>query len=121
MIYRVAVPAVLALAVLVVGATTAQEAPKTMKEAMALHKGDNSLLNKVVSGKGSEEDQKKLLAAYEWMATQKPAKGDEASWKTKTSALITAAKDLVEKKAGAADALKAASNCKACHSVHKGK
>ena len=55
------------------------------------------------------------------MATQKPAKGDEASWKTKTAALVSAAKDLVEKKAGAADALKKASDCKACHSVHKGK
>ena len=36
MIYRVAVPAVLALAVLVVGATTSQDAPKSMKEVICL-------------------------------------------------------------------------------------
>jgi len=121
MIYRVAVPAVLALAVLVVGATASQDSFKSTKDVMALHKGDNSLLKKVTSGGGTEEDHKKLLAAYEVLATQKPSKGDEASWKAKTSALISAAKDLVEKKAGAADALKKASDCKACHSVHKGK
>jgi hypothetical protein len=121
MITRVAVPAVLAAAVLGLCAAAFQDAPKSMKEAMALHKGDDSLLKKVTSGKGTEDDHKKLLATYEWMATQKPAKGDEASWKAKTSALISAAKDLVEKKAGAADALKKASDCKACHSVHKGK
>ena len=121
MIYRVAVPAVLALAVLVVGATSSQDAPKTTKEVMAMHKGNDSLLNKVTSGKGTEDDHKKLLTAYEFLAAQKPSKGDEASWKAKTAALISAAKDLVEKKAGAADALKKASDCKACHSVHKGK
>ena len=121
MIYRVAVPAVLAIAVLVVGATTSQEAPKSMKDMMAMHKGNDSLLTKVVSGKGTDEDHKKLLVAYEWLAAQKPSKGDDASWKAKTSALITAAKDLVDKKAGAADALKKASDCKGCHSVHKGK
>jgi len=121
MIYRVAVPAVLALAVLVVGAATPQDAPKSMKDMMAMHKGNDSLLNKVTSGKGTDEDHKKLLVAYEWLATQKPSKGDEASWKAKTAALVSAAKDLVDKKAGAADALKKASDCKACHSVHKGK
>jgi len=121
MIYRVAVPAVMALAVLAVGATASQDAPKSTKEVMALHKGDDSLLKKVTAGKGTDEDHKKLLAAYEFLATQKPSKGDEASWKAKTSALISAAKDLVEKKAGAPDTLKKASDCKACHSVHKGK
>ena len=121
MIYRVAVPAVLALAVLVVGATASQDAPKSMKEVMALHKGDDSLLKKVTGGKGTDEDHKKLLAAYEFMEKQKPSKGDEASWKAKTAALVSAAKDLVDKKAGAVDALKKASDCKACHSVHKGK
>ena len=69
MVYRVAVPAVMALAVLAVGATTSQDAPKSMKEVMALHKGDDSLLKKVTSGKGTDEEHKKLLAAYEFLAT----------------------------------------------------
>lgn len=119
MIIRVAVPAALSLAVLL-GATAAQDF-KSTKEVMALHKGKDSLISKINDGKGTEEDHKKILAAYEFLATQKPPKGDEASWKAKTAALVAAAKDLVEKKAGAADEMKKASDCKGCHSVHKGK
>ena len=117
MIYRVVVPAVLALAVLLGAAAQ----PKSIKEVMALHKGNDSMVAKISQGKGTEEEHKKLLENYEFLATQKPPQGDEASWKAKTSALIAAAKDLVEKKPGAAEKVKAASNCKACHSVHKGK
>ncbi len=116
MIIRVAVPAVLSLAVLL-GA--AQDKPKSIKDVMKAHKGDDSLVAKSAAGKGSEEDHKKLLEFYEFLATQKPPMGDEASWKAKTSALIAAAKDLVEKKDGAPAELKKASDCKACHSVHK--
>ena len=119
MTIRALVPAVLSLAVLM-GA--AQDKPKSIKEAMtSTHKGDDSLVKKVQAGKGSDADHKRLLEIYEFLATQKPSKGDEASWKAKTSALVTAAKDLVDKKAGAAETFKKASDCKACHSVHKGK
>jgi hypothetical protein len=119
MIIRALVPSVLSLAVLM-GAS--QDKPKSIKEAMAAtHKGDDSLVKKIQSGKGSDEDHKKILEIYEFLATQKPSKGDEASWKAKTAALVAASKDLVDKKAGAAEAFKKASDCKACHSVHKGK
>ena len=95
---------------------------KSLKEAMeATHKGKESLVAKVRDGKGTEEDNKKALAVWEYIATQKPSKGDEASWKSKTSALIAAAKELVEKKPGALEKVKATSDCKGCHSVHKGK
>jgi len=120
MIYRVIVPAALSLVVLV-GASAASTQAKSIKDVMAAHKGKDSLLSKITGGKGTDEEHKKLLEMYEFMATQKPPQGDEASWKAKTTALVAAAKDLVEKKAGAADALKKASDCKACHSVHKGK
>ena len=120
MIMRAILPAGLALAALL--GATAQDKPKTIKEAMeTTHKGKESMVAKIISGKGTDDEHKKLLEIYEFIATQKPPKGDEASWKTKTSALIAAAKDLVEKKAGAPDKLKAASDCKSCHSVHKGK
>jgi hypothetical protein len=119
MIIRALVPALLSLAVLM-GA--AQDKPKSIKEAMAsTHKGDDSLVKKVQGGKGSEDDHKRLLEIYEFLATQKPSKGDEASWKAKTGALVSATKDLVDKKAGALEVFKKASDCKACHSVHKGK
>jgi hypothetical protein len=93
---------------------------KAIKDVMGMaHKGKDSLLSKITAGKGTDEDHKKLLTMYEALATFKPPMGEEKSWKEKTDALIAAAKELVEKKAGAADKLKAASNCKACHSVHK--
>ena len=103
------------------GATAAAQEAKTIKDVMAAHKGKESFHAKIVGGMGTDEDHKKLLGLYEVLATQKPAKGDEASWKEKTSAMVAAAKDVVEKKAGALDTLKKATNCKACHDVHKGK
>jgi hypothetical protein len=94
---------------------------KSIKDVMAAHKGKESMLNKITGGKGTDEDHKKLLELYVFMATQKPPMGDEAGWKTKTEALVAVAKDVVAKKEGAIDALKKASDCKACHSVHKPK
>src|SRR5471032_2379597 len=87
----------------------------SVKDVMALHKGKESFLANVLAGKGSDDDLKKLVGAYEVMAAQKPPTGDEASWKTLTAALLAAAKDAQGKKEGALDKLKAATNCKACH------
>jgi cytochrome c556 len=123
--HRTVLPAALALGVLV-GAAPEQgdkqaDKPKAIKDVMALHKGKESFLSKVTGGKGTEEDHKKLLSFYEVLATLKPPQGEEKSWKEKTDALIAAAKEVVEKKEGALDKLKKASDCKACHSVHKPK
>src|SRR6185436_2431401 len=92
---------------------------KGVKEVMALHKGKDSFLANILAGKGSDDDLKKLVSAYEVMAAQKPPKGDEASWKTLTAAALASAKDAAAKKEGALDKLKAATNCKACHEAHK--
>jgi YHS domain-containing protein len=92
-----------------------------IKEVMALHKGKDSFLSMILAGKGSDEDLKKLVSAYDVLAAQKPPTGDEASWKNLTAALSAAAKDAAAKKEGALDKLKAASNCKACHELHKPK
>lgn len=101
--------------------TNAQEkgAPKystkdVMKEAM---KG--GLCGKVAGGKGSKEDAAKLLELFTSLAANKPAKGEAASWKEKTGALVAAAKEAVDGKEGAGDKLKKAANCKACHDAHK--
>jgi hypothetical protein len=92
-----------------------------IKDVMALHKGKESFLANIIAGKGSDDDLKKLVSAYEVLAAQKPPTGDEASWKTLTSAALAAAKDAQAKKEGALDKLKAATNCKACHEPHKPK
>ncbi len=57
---------------------------------------------------------REVLAKYAaWMAAYKPPKGDVQSWKKKTGAVVAAIK------ANDQEALKMASNCKACHNVHK--
>jgi len=92
-----------------------------IKEVMALHKGKDSFLNNILAGKGSDDDLKKLVTAYDVMAAQKPPTGDEASWKKLTAAMLEAGKDAAAKKDGALEKLKAATNCKACHDLHKPK
>ena len=118
MTYRVVLPGVLALGVLMGAAFQ----DKTAKEVMtASNKGKESLWAKVTGGKGTDDDAKKLADLYEALSKAKAPQGDEKSWTSKTSALAAAAKDLAEKKPGALEKLKTAGECKACHSVHKPK
>ena len=83
------------------------------------NEGKNSLYDRVVGGKGTPEEAKKLSELYQALPSLKPPKGDTKSWKEKATALAAAAKEVVDKKAGALEKLKAAANCKACHSIHK--
>ncbi len=93
-------------------AVKAEETKYTVKDVMkTAMKG--GLCKKVADGQASDEEKKQLLAMFESMAAAKPAKGDEASWKEKTGALVEAAKK------GDGAALKKAANCKACHDSHK--
>jgi len=118
MTYRVVLPGVLALGVLMGAAFQ----DKTAKEVMtASNKGKDSLWAKVTGGKGTDDDAKKLADLYEALSKAKAPQGDEKSWTAKTSALAAAAHEVAEKKPGAVDKLKAASDCKACLSVHKPK
>jgi hypothetical protein len=99
----------------------AEAKPKySIKEVMkALHKGDDALCKKVVKGEGTHEDFMKLVEYYRSLPLNEPPKGDAASWKEKTTALLKSAQALHEGKPGAVEKYKAAVNCKACHSVHK--
>jgi hypothetical protein len=116
---RAILPGVLAL---LLCAAAQGDKPKSIKEIMnQTHKGKDSMVQKVISGKGTPEDHQKLLDMYQFMAAQKPPMGDDSSWKSKTSALITASMDLVSKKSGAADEFKKAVDCKSCHTAHKPK
>jgi hypothetical protein len=94
----------------------------TIKEIMEKgHKGKPPLCGKVASGKASKEEKQQLLDLYTALAKAKPGKGDADSWKSKTDALVSAAKACVADEKGGPDSLKKAVNCKACHEVHKGK
>jgi hypothetical protein len=69
----------------------------------------------------SDADKKAFAELCESLAANKCPKGDEESWKAKTSALVAASKALVAGDKDAGKKVGAAANCKACHDVHKGK
>lgn len=94
-----------------------KDKPKyTIKEVMQAQKKLQPL---IVQGKATDDDKKKMLEYYEALPKNKPPKGDEESWKKLTTALVAATKDVVEKKDGAVDEFKKASNCAACHKPHR--
>src|SRR6185436_15877849 len=85
----------------------------------AANEGKDSLYERVIGGKGTPEEAKKLSDLYQALPGLKPPKGDAKSWKEKASALTAAAKEVADRKPGAVEKLKAAADCKACHRVHK--
>ncbi len=102
--------------------TKAEEGEKaekiTIKQVMQkCMKG--GLCKKVAEGKASDEEKAELLKNFKALAANKPKKGDEKSWKTKTTALVTGAQAAVDGKDNASALLMKAANCMACHKVHK--
>ena len=92
------------------------DSKEVMKQA---HKGDVSLYKKVEKGTSTAADHAKLVELYKALAANKPTKGDQKSWDEKTAALVKAAEGLQKGAPNAKAQLKAAANCKACHSAHK--
>jgi hypothetical protein len=74
------------------------------------------LCGKVAKGEASEAEVKELIALFTDLAANKCPKGDEASWKAKTEALVKGAKAA---KDDGGKSLKKAANCAACHKEHK--
>lgn len=83
-------------------------------------KGDNSPLKRILGGKGTKADAAALTAAIGAMAAGKPDKGDADDWKQRTDALVKAMDQINKGDKAGVDALQNASNCKACHNLHKG-
>jgi hypothetical protein len=95
-----------------------EEEKIAIKEVMQkAHKG--GLKDKVAKGEASDAEKADLLKLYKALATNKPPKGEEASWKEKTKALVDAAQAAVDGKETAGAMLNKAANCKACHDAHK--
>jgi cytochrome c2 len=92
---------------------------EVMKKYHKAPKGTDPTCKKAADGKASPDEIKQLVAAYEKLAATKPLKGDEASWKDKTSKLLMAAKALEKGEPDAPARYKQAVNCKACHDAHK--
>jgi cytochrome c553 len=89
----------------------------TTKEVMKAVKG--GLLKHVLEQTATVEQQHILLEYVKSLPDNKPPKGDAASWKMKTRELIKATNAVVKGRSGAIERLTKASNCKACHGVHK--
>ena len=110
--------AVLALFIAGVGTFHAQDKAKLTIGDVMEEAHESGLLKKVLEGKASKEEKAKLADLYTSLPLNKPPKGDDKSWKTKTTALLDAAKAVV-KDEKAIPKLKSASTCAACHKVHK--
>jgi hypothetical protein len=91
-----------------------------MKKYHKAPKGTDPVCKKAGKGEASKEELQALLTGYQAMAKEQPPKGDAASWKEKTMALVTSTQGLIKGDAAAPKAYGAAVNCKACHDVHKG-
>lgn len=92
-----------------------------IKTAMkTYHKPDDALCKKVSGGTASDAELATMLKVYQDMCAATPPKGDKAAWVKKNQALIGAVKKIQAKDAAGVAAYKAAVNCKACHSEHKG-
>lgn len=123
-IAMVLVPVVATFAVCATLSINAAEGKKNaIEEVMDTYhkapKGVDPVCKKAADGKATPDELKKLVAAYKKMAGAKPPKGDDASWKDKTSKLLAAATSLEKGEAGAAAKYKEAVNCKSCHMAHK--
>jgi hypothetical protein len=92
----------------------------TIEEIMGkAHEGKNSLLKRIVAGKANADQKKELLGLYEDLAKNKPEKGSQDDWKKRTTAMVGAAKEVVDNKPDAGKRLAKAVNCKGCHELHK--
>jgi len=74
-----------------------------------------ALDQRVIDGRATDDEKRRLLALYEALAKAKPEEGSLDDWKRVTKALVEAAQGVVAGQENAAEALKTALNCKACH------
>ena len=92
----------------------AHRGPKGDKDAPSLYK-------RVADDKASDEDKKKLVELYTALAADHPKLNDDDDWKTRTEAMLAAAKEVEAGKEGGVDSLKKAAACMECHELHKPK
>ena len=92
---------------------------EVMKKYHKAPQGQDTVAKKASMGKASPEEIKQLVEAYTKLTKAKPSKGDNASWTEKSSKLLAATKALEKGDANGVNLYKEASNCKACHSVHR--
>lgn len=95
--------------------------PKHTIEVVMEKAMKGGLNKKVMSGNASTEEKLALLDMYVSLVENKPPIGENASWQRLSGQAALAAAKVVVGREGAENELKAATNCKACHDVHKPK
>jgi len=90
-----------------------------MKAYHKAPKGVDPVCKKASEGKATADELSKLVAGYKAMSAAKPPKGEESSWKDKTTKLLEAAQALEKGAPDGTARYKEALNCKGCHSAHK--
>lgn len=86
------------------------------------HKEKGALVFLVRDMESTDDDNKKLLEVYKKLSTLKPPTGDPKSWTSRTSAVIAALQDLIDKKPDAKQAtekVRQVTDCKGCHDAHR--
>jgi len=95
-------------------------APATIKSIMlGSHKEKGALVFRVRDAESTDEDNKKLLEEYKLLSTFKPPLGDAGSWAKRTGGAIAALQELVDKKPGAVERVRGATECSGCHNAHR--
>ena len=107
---------------LVLGSNDAGEKAKhTISEVMKkAHAGKGAIMKKVADGTANADEKKALVELYTSLSKNEPPKGEKADWKTKTDALVGAAKKAADGDDAAAKSLTKLANCMGCHKAHKG-
>lgn len=101
------------------GAKPKHTIKEVMKCAHVAPEGGKSLLAKVIAGDASADEKNLLLDVYISMVENEPPKGEMSSWHRLAGRAALAAGKVVVGREGAADELKQATNCAACHKEHK--
>lgn len=83
------------------------------------HKEKGALVFKVRDAESTDEENKKLLEEYTSMLSMKPPLGDEGAWKKRVGSAVSAIQELVDKKAGAVERVRSATECSGCHNAHR--
>jgi cytochrome c553 len=91
---------------------------KSIKEVMEIGHKDG-LLKKVLDKEASKEEKDQLLDLYIDLLETEPPMGDRSSWIMLAGRSVVAASKVAVGREGAEEELKEATNCAACHRVHK--
>jgi len=83
------------------------------------HKEKGALVFLVRDAESKDADNKALLEVYKQLNSLKPPTGDEKSWKSRTMNAINAIQEVIDKKPGAVEKVRAVTECKGCHDAHR--